>query len=357
MSRNGRHVAMATPSKIYRARHHDPGMGMIEQYGRFVSPSGLYTTCRPVMSRSAGTDDSSSPQANASASPDAVVTPLIDGQDSGSTVSQNMDVDKQEVIEVEAVDAQDSEEGDEVGVVEGQSLGVFAKGREFVGSNPIAGYSLLGVLGFLTVTFVLAVIKSTAKGFTKQGKRTRTVQKNKLVIDELNAYLPDNRETLRGSSITSIRLRTGFTPTEIFRKYLWYLLRERTFDNEALADLIELKSCLGLSDVEVADALKERASRIFEKFGTVMLDTSGMSPAGVERKATSRALFSKMLYLVECDDVLASEYRSQVDLRDIFGATEDDVGRLRIASLYEVDFDALMNGPEASKDNADTSDA
>jgi len=228
-----------------------------------------------------------------------------------------------------------------------EEVGTVAKLRNALDSNPVAGYSILGIVGFLGFTFVIAVVKTTAKGFTKKGRRTKTVNKNKMVIDELNRYLPDNRDGLKGSSITGIRLRTGFSPTEIFRKYLWYLLRERKFDNDALADVIELKKCLNLSEGEVAAALQERAERIFDKYGTVMLDTSGMSPAGVERKATARALFSKMLYLVECDDVLGSEERSKVDLRDIFGATEDDVARLRIASLYEVDLDAVLNMPSA----------
>lgn len=47
----------------------------------------------------------------------------------------------------------------------------------------------------------------------------------------------------------------------------------------------------------MAEALSERAQRIYDKYGNVMLDTAGMSKAGVERKATCRALFSKMLYL------------------------------------------------------------
>ena len=264
-----------------------------------------------------------------------------------SDISPGAQVSEEEQEQEQKQDTNEVTQGFD-GNLQMNSVGIIGRGRTFVNANPVAGYSLVGVAGFLSVTFVIAVIKSTAKGFTKQGKRTRTVQKNKLVIDELNRYLPQNRDQLQGNSITGIRLRTGFTPVEIFRKYLWYLLRERKFDHEALADLIELKSCLNLSDVEVADALKERASRIFEKYGTIMLDTSGMSPAGIERKATSRALFSKMLYLVECDDLLmpGGESRDTVDLRDIFGATEDDVGRLRIASLYEVDLDSLMASTE-----------
>jgi len=259
------------------------------------------------------------------------------------------------VVEVEesTVEGQQEEmlvEDPEVETVP-EASGPVMKAREFVHSNPIAGYSIVGIAGFLGITFVMAVVKTAAKGFGKKGRRTKTVNKNKLVIQELNKFLPEDRENLKGNSITGIRLRTGFTPTEIFRKYLWYLLRERKFDNDALADVIELKACLKLSDEEVAEALKERAARIFEKYGTVMLDTSGMSPAGVERKATSRALFSKMLYLVECDDVLDEGHRKNVDLRDIFGATEDDVARLRIASLYEVDLDAALNKPSAEPTN------
>lgn len=38
---------------------------------------------------------------------------------------------------------------------------------------------------------------------------------------------------------------------EIFRKYLWYLLRERKFDQEAADDLVYLKSALNLTDDQV----------------------------------------------------------------------------------------------------------
>ena len=48
---------------------------------------------------------------------------------------------------------------------------------------------------------------------------------------------------------------------------------------------------------QVAEALRERAQRIYEKYGNVMLETAGMTKAGIERKATCRALFSKLLYL------------------------------------------------------------
>ena len=49
--------------------------------------------------------------------------------------------------------------------------------------------------------------------------------------------------------------------------------------------------------MQVSEAIQERAKRIYDKYGNVMLDVKGMTKAGVERKATCRALFSKLLYL------------------------------------------------------------
>ena len=164
-------------------------------------------------------------------------------------------------------------------------------------------------------------------------------------------------------------------------------------------------------DVQVAEALRERAQRIYEKYGNVMLETEGMTKAGIERKATCRALFSKLLYLagmckpVQCDlrcnvapgtlrlathaalslqntprhansvmtcsvsfqgqkardsvynghhrallapaesdKILAqdSEVAEKLKLPDIFGATEDDTSSLRIVSLYEVSYAAIL---------------
>lgn len=61
----------------------------------------------------------------------------------------------------------------------------------------------------------------------------------------------------------------------------------------------------------MAEALRERAQRIYEKYGNVMLETEGMTKAGIERKATCRALFSKLLYLAGERSVLYSFCREQ----------------------------------------------
>lgn len=48
---------------------------------------------------------------------------------------------------------------------------------------------------------------------------------------------------------------------------------------------------------QIAAALRERAQRVYERYGNVMLEVKGMTKAGIDRKATCRQLFSKLLYL------------------------------------------------------------
>lgn len=50
----------------------------------------------------------------------------------------------------------------------------------------------------------------------------------------------------------NIQIKTGFNASEVFRKFLWYLLRERKFDSEAVNDVVQLKASLQLSDAEVS---------------------------------------------------------------------------------------------------------
>ncbi|CAL5220883.1 g2973 [Coccomyxa viridis] len=202
----------------------------------------------------------------------------------------------------------------------------------------------LGALGLLLAgSLLLSMVRIMGRFNSPKAKRRRTVDLNKTVVDTLDSYLPTDRMGLTTGVVRGLRMKTGFTATEIFRKYLWYLLRERKFDEDAVADLSALRSVLAMRDDEVAEALRERAQRIYEKYGNVMLETEGMTKAGIERKATCRALFSKLLYLAESDKILAqdSAVAEKLRLPDIFGATEDDTNSLRIVSLYEVDLDNL----------------
>ena len=78
------------------------------------------------------------------------------------------------------------------------------------------------------------------------------VDKNKRLVDDLSGYLPSRRTELSPAVATKIRRSSGFSAVEVFRKYLWYLLRERTFDPDAVADMVQLKVALGLTDEDVS---------------------------------------------------------------------------------------------------------
>ena len=76
-----------------------------------------------------------------------------------------------------------------------------------------------------------------------------------------------------------------------------------------------------------------------------MLDVAGMSKAGIERKATCRALFSKLLFLAEAEELFPDQSpgsaAAALDVPGVFGATDDDAAKLRIVSLLEVDLGKL----------------
>mmetsp|Transcript_16249 Transcript_16249/g.41328 ORF Transcript_16249/g.41328 Transcript_16249/m.41328 type:complete len:363 (-) Transcript_16249:138-1226(-) len=204
--------------------------------------------------------------------------------------------------------------------------------------------------GLLGLTLTIALFRTGRKYMAPKAKRKRTVNKNKLLVDKLNEFLPAKRAELTPQATKMLMFQTGFTGTEVFRKFLWYLLRERKFDQDAITDLSQLKSVLGLSDEQVADALSERSKRVYEKYGTLIMNTAGMTAEGATRKATGRALFSKLLYISESEEVLAqgSEAAQKLSVMELFGATERDASDLRIVSLYDVDMDKLDQMAQAS---------
>jgi hypothetical protein len=56
---------------------------------------------------------------------------------------------------------------------------------------------------------------------------------------------------------------------------LWYVLKDRKFDQAAVDDLVHLKQVMSLSNEDVAEALRERCVRIEKKFGNLMLSPEG----------------------------------------------------------------------------------
>lgn len=67
----------------------------------------------------------------------------------------------------------------------------------------------------------------------------------------------------------------------------------------------------------MSEGIQERAKRIYDKYGNVMLDVKGMTKAGVERKATCRALFSKLLYLAGKVTALHSTSMASVSMTQL----------------------------------------
>jgi hypothetical protein len=201
----------------------------------------------------------------------------------------------------------------------------------------------------LAATFAVAVYRQYRRANSPRAVRRRVLDRNRALVEALREYLPDRRAELTSSVAGKIRAKSGFTPVEVFRKFLWYLLRDRRFDGDAVADAAALKVALNLTDEQASEALRERADRIYEKYGTLMLgaEAQGLSAAGLERKAACRALFAKLLYLVETDALVGSAAATgksedgtravftAADLRDVFGATEEDIDAVRISSLNE----------------------
>ncbi|KAG2451022.1 hypothetical protein HYH02_004292 [Chlamydomonas schloesseri] len=201
------------------------------------------------------------------------------------------------------------------------------------------GAALLGSLG-------LAVHRAYEKANTARAKRMRQIDRNRDLIEGLNKFLlAGNRAGLTPGELRKLQRASGFTAVEVFRKYLWYLLRERKFDQGAVEDLVAIKTGLGLTDADAGEALRERSARIYDKYGTLMLNTEGLTLAGAQRKATCMALFRKVLYLAECERLVGRGAESEggagnvADIGKIFGATREDMERLRIKNLYEAELD------------------
>lgn len=155
-------------------------------------------------------------------------------------------------------------------------------------TQPILHYGTVALGGFVAINAALILFRVVRKLSSPQHRRQRAVNKNQLVVTTLAQYLSHNRAGLTNGALKSLRFRTGFNNIDIFRKYLWFALCERAFDQDAVDDLIALKEALQLTGAEVASALRERAERVYDKYGTVMLDTAGMTAAGIERKTASR---------------------------------------------------------------------
>jgi len=225
-------------------------------------------------------------------------------------------------------------------------LGRVSEGVRAASENP--GLRNLGALGFffLASTFAYSCYKVFRKATGGRAKRKRTVNKNVEVVERLKNFFPGERGSVNKGVVRGIAMKTGYSQSEIFRKYLRYKLTEEAFTLDFVADVLALKGACGLDSEQMKGILTETGERMFKKYGTLLTDLAGLTQSGVERKLDGASKFAKLMYLADLDEFIDKEQGSEVmlKLKEIFGATDEDYEKLRITALGsdEVDVSSLQ---------------
>ncbi|CAM6119444.1 unnamed protein product [Calypogeia fissa] len=188
-------------------------------------------------------------------------------------------------------------------------------------------------IGYVTVSLVVAVVKTVRRYTSREGKRRRQIGKNAWLVATLGEYLPAKRDQLDSKTLNDIAKKCQFDTEEALRKYIRYALNERPFDPELVADLIHLRKASMLDDETVAEILNEVSRRIVKQKGVVVMDTTGFTERGLKRKVAVQALFSKILYLAELDEFCGKADKSALRIKEIFGVTDEDANLMRIETL------------------------
>jgi hypothetical protein len=212
--------------------------------------------------------------------------------------------------------------------------------RESLSNPAVRNLGILG-LSVLAGSFLLSAYNVYMKYNSNRSKRKRQVNKNVVVVERLRDFFPDNRDSLTRGHIRGLQGKTGFKPPEIFRKYARYKLNEEPFTNAFVADVLALRRACELDGETVAAVLEETGERIVKKYGTLMRDVADMGPAGAQRKADGCAMFAKVMYLADLEEFVPAELgrATQLRLKEIFGATDEDYEKLRIDALGSDDAD------------------
>lgn len=178
-----------------------------------------------------------------------------------------------------------------------------------VAAQPAVKAVLVGTGAVLVGTLAFAVYKVWLRFNSAYAKRRRQIARNAAVVETLSGYLPARRGALSSTAIRALALRTGFSADALFRKHLRYMLAERPFDGECVADVAALRAACRLSDAQFAEVLREAAERTVKKTGLLMRRPAGMTAEGLARKAQNRAAFAKLLWLAESEAMLAKPVR------------------------------------------------
>ncbi|CAJ2673985.1 unnamed protein product [Trifolium pratense] len=176
-------------------------------------------------------------------------------------------------------------------------------------------------LGYVGVTFVIAFVKTVKKFTSPKAQRRKLVGKNAMLcksVDEL--LLQRGRDEVKVDDLKAIADKTGFGLQEILRKYIRYVLNEKPFNPDVVADLIQLRRASTLNDSQVAEILNEISRRIVRDKGPIVMNKSGYTEKGFKRKLAVQALFGKVFYLSELPEFCSSD--SSLVVKEIFGVTE-----------------------------------
>ncbi|KAI5073539.1 hypothetical protein GOP47_0011552 [Adiantum capillus-veneris] len=204
-----------------------------------------------------------------------------------------------------------------------------------VGSTSLP-WLLAAPIGYLGITFVIAVVKTVLKYSSPKAKRRRRVDQNLFLCTSIDEVFASSRSDLDSKELNSLKSKTGFTTHEILRKYIRYALNEKPFDPDLVANLIHLRKISELDNSEIVDVLSDVSQRIVKEKGPVLMDTRGMTEKGVKKKAAVQALFSKLLYLSELDEFCQVTSGGSLRVKEIFGVTDSDADSIRIETLSEV---------------------
>ncbi|XP_045801169.1 uncharacterized protein LOC123895009 [Trifolium pratense] len=211
-------------------------------------------------------------------------------------------------------------------------------------------------LGYVGVTFVIAFVKTVKKFTSPKAQRRKLVGKNAMLcksVDEL--LLQRGRDEVKVDDLKAIADKTGFGLQEILRKYIRYVLNEKPFNPDVVADLIQLRRASTLNDSQVAEILNEISRRIVRDKGPIVMNKSGYTEKGFKRKLAVQALFGKVFYLSELPEFCSSD--SSLVVKEIFGVTDEDADLLRLQTTSEAgNLDALEKMADIS-DSEDSSEA
>nr|XP_027097498.1 uncharacterized protein LOC113717048 [Coffea arabica] len=276
-----------------------------------------------------------------------LVSAMARGGGGGGTSTSSSRSSKKEQQQKKKVEVEDEEVEEELPWIQEKALDLV----EFTGSvtqalpGPRVGQSslpwVLAVpLAYLGITFVFAFVRTVRKFNSPREKRRQLVNKNAMLCKSIDELFEKGKDQVDQSALKGLMQKTGFDVEEILRKYIRYVLNEKPFNPDLVANLIQLRKASGLDDSQIAGVLNEISRRIVKENGPVVMDMSGYSEKGFKRKLAVQALFGKVFYLSELPEFCSRD--SSLIVKEIFGVADEDAEKIRLHTVSEAgDLDSL----------------